>query len=127
VRDSQVHHIAELQHRDIYAFSYFYDRGLQVRCALVRRRLQAALVAESSGGYVTPLMYYEAAATACDQSWADIEEKGEHWRIWQCLDLTYIHALLTSGYRLDQDTEIFVKYTKYIVYNAPTAGQEAAR
>lgn len=34
----------------------------------------------------------------------------EHWRPWQCLDLSYIYALLHNGYRLDNDKEIYVSF-----------------
>uniref|UniRef100_A0A915EE67 Uncharacterized protein n=1 Tax=Ditylenchus dipsaci TaxID=166011 RepID=A0A915EE67_9BILA len=93
---SKVVPIPQLADNDVFVFSYFYDRGLQ-----------AGLVqgdSEQSGGFAKVVDYKQAAQKACS---IPAEEIGpEHWKPWQCLDLTYIYTLLHFGYGLPDQKSI---------------------
>ncbi|KAK0409796.1 hypothetical protein QR680_004764 [Steinernema hermaphroditum] len=95
---TKVKNVPELSDKDIYVFSYFYDRGVQ-----------GGLVPKTEGnlgGLSTVGAYRKAAEKACA---VPGEEFGpEHWRPWQCFDLTYIYALLHHGYGLPDDKELFL-------------------
>ncbi|TKR61712.1 hypothetical protein L596_028792 [Steinernema carpocapsae] len=93
-----VRHVPELANKDLYVFSYFYDRGVQ-----------GGLVPKTEGnlgGLATVGGYKQAAEKAC--ALAADQFGPEHWRPWQCLDLTYIYSLLHHGYGLPDDKQIFL-------------------
>jgi len=93
-----VREVPELVEKDMYVFSYFYDRGVQ-----------GGLVPKTDGnlgGMSTVGAYRVAAEKACALK---AEQFGiEHWRPWQCLDLTYIYSLLHYGYGLPDNKELFL-------------------
>lgn len=95
---TNVKQVSELKGHDIYAFSYFYDRGVQ-----------GGLIAQTDdnrGGLTTVEAFRNAAVQACGRS---AEEIGpQHWQPWQCLDLTYIYVLLRHGYGLNDGKKIFL-------------------
>ncbi|VDD91411.1 unnamed protein product [Enterobius vermicularis] len=94
--------VPELTHHDIYAFSYFYDRGLQAQ--LVPR------ATDSRGGSITVGDYMRAAKRACSRKGSDIGVK--YSEAWKCLDLSYIYSLLHYGYGLKNEKEIYVRLAK---------------
>uniref|UniRef100_A0A914UNQ6 Uncharacterized protein n=1 Tax=Plectus sambesii TaxID=2011161 RepID=A0A914UNQ6_9BILA len=93
VQQSKIRPVEELLRRDVFAFSYFFDRGLQ-----------AGLVRDTDGGATTVGAFREAALKACQRPKTAMGP--EHWRPWQCLDLSYIYALLHDGYRLPDNKVI---------------------
>lgn len=98
VERTGVKHVPELAEKDLYVFSYFYDRGVQG--GLV------PMTDGNLGGLSTVGAYRRAAEKACALS-AD-QFGPEHWRPWQCLDLTYIYSLLHYGYGLPDEKELFL-------------------
>uniref|UniRef100_A0A0N4ZCC8 Nucleoside phosphatase GDA1/CD39 n=1 Tax=Parastrongyloides trichosuri TaxID=131310 RepID=A0A0N4ZCC8_PARTI len=95
---TKVKKMNELEDKDIFGFSYFYDRGLQ-----------AGLVPASKkqlGGYITVYDYKLAAEKACLMKKEDLGS--EHWKPWQCHDLTYIYTLLYHGYGLQNNKRIYL-------------------
>lgn len=90
--------VPQLVEKDIYAFGYFYDRGFQ-----------AGFVGEDPehlGGPITIGDYKVAAQKACA---IPAENIGlEHWRPWQCMDLTYIYTLLHYGYGLPDNKQVYL-------------------
>uniref|UniRef100_A0A0N5C3V1 Nucleoside phosphatase GDA1/CD39 n=1 Tax=Strongyloides papillosus TaxID=174720 RepID=A0A0N5C3V1_STREA len=95
---TEVKPMKELSEKDIFGFSYFYDRGLQA--GLVPR------CSKQLGGYVKVSDYRTAAEKAC---LIKKEELGpEHWKPWQCHDLTYIYTLLHYGYGLPDSKKIYL-------------------
>lgn len=90
---------------DIYAFSYFFDRAVQ-----------AGLV-EESGGPVKVGDYRRAAERACSLSAS--EWGPEHWRPWQCLDLSYIYSLLKYGYGLEDERRVNVSVRTLNLFKPP--------
>ncbi|KAI1730100.1 GDA1/CD39 (nucleoside phosphatase) family domain-containing protein [Ditylenchus destructor] len=90
--------VPQLIDRDVYMFGYFYDRGYQ-----------AGFVGddpEHLGGPTTVGDYKLAAERACAIPAEDIGP--EHWRPWQCMDLTYIYTLLHYGYGLPDRKQIYL-------------------
>ncbi|CAG0896263.1 unnamed protein product [Darwinula stevensoni] len=77
----KVHKPPELSKRKINAISYFYDRAVE-----------SGLIHPVDGGEVTVKDYFKAAETACEE--ANVDQP------FQCIDLTYISALLHYGYGL---------------------------
>ncbi|CEF60425.1 NTPase [Strongyloides ratti] len=95
---TEVKPMKELLEKDIFGFSYFYDRGLQ-----------AGLIPNCNkqlGGYVKVIDYKNAAKQKCTMKKEDIGP--EHWKPWQCHDLTYIYTLLHYGYGLPEDKKIYL-------------------
>uniref|UniRef100_A0A1I7YWD0 Nucleoside diphosphatase n=1 Tax=Steinernema glaseri TaxID=37863 RepID=A0A1I7YWD0_9BILA len=104
---TKVKKVPELADKNIYVFSYFYDRGVQ-----------GGLVPKTEGnlgGISTVGGYKKAAKKACA---LPADQLGpEHWRPWQCLDLTYIYALLHHGYGLPDDKELFLAEKNIYVFS----------
>lgn len=104
---SQIHNINDFP---IFAFSYFYDRGLQAGLLHTEPK--------TKGGWIQIQQYKLAAEEACKMK--PDEVGSEHWRPWMCLDLTYIYTLLTTGYGLSDDKSIHVScninHTKSSIY-----------
>uniref|UniRef100_A0A915B289 Uncharacterized protein n=1 Tax=Parascaris univalens TaxID=6257 RepID=A0A915B289_PARUN len=98
VNETAVQKVPELNEHDLYVFSYFYDRGVQGD--LIPRAV------DSRGGHSTVKAYKDAAMRACSLS---AEQLGpEHWKPWQCLDMSYIYVLLRYGYGLEDNKRIFL-------------------
>ncbi|GMS79035.1 hypothetical protein PENTCL1PPCAC_1210, partial [Pristionchus entomophagus] len=95
VRRSEIGKLTDLRGSShLYFFSYFYDRARQ-----------AGLVSEGeSAKPIRVEQWREAAERACSIS--SFSSSSPHWLPWQCLDLSYIHALLKDGYGFDDDQEI---------------------
>lgn len=98
VDETAVRKVPELNEHDLYVFSYFYDRGVQGD--LIPHTI------DNCGGYSTVKAYKDAAIRACSRSPKQLGP--EHWKPWQCLDLSYIYTLLRYGYGLDDNKEIFL-------------------
>ncbi|CAD5232731.1 unnamed protein product [Bursaphelenchus xylophilus] len=98
VKKTNVRPVANLiKNRDIYVFAYFFDRAEQ-----------AGLTsgADQKGQWIKVGDYKKAAEKFCKM---DQNEWGkEHWRPFQCMDLSYIYSLLTTGYGLTDETKIHV-------------------
>ncbi|XP_052010284.1 ectonucleoside triphosphate diphosphohydrolase 6-like [Xyrauchen texanus] len=77
---------------DVYAFSYYYDRAVDL-----------GLIDESTGGSVRVSDYIEGAKTVCNNmAVGEIKENP-----FLCLDLTYISVLLQElGFPLDKDLKL---------------------
>ncbi len=87
VNSKNVHAPTELHHREVAAFSYFFDRATE-------RRL---LPEDPAGGSLKISTYIYEAQRACDP-YSNSQ--------FYCVDLAYISALLTKGYNLPPDKEI---------------------
>lgn len=85
-----------VSNEDIYLFGYYYDRAIQAN--IVEYSL------EQTGGEARVEDFKIAAERACAISAEAIGP--EHWRPWQCLDLTYIYTLLHYGYALSDKKNI---------------------
>lgn len=81
--------IGELPHKQINAFSYYFDRAAEV-----------ALIDERKGGLVKVSQFKTAAENVCKQ--ANVDQP------FMCLDLTFIWSLLENGFGLRPDTNIFL-------------------
>ncbi|KAF2895355.1 hypothetical protein ILUMI_10809 [Ignelater luminosus] len=81
--------IGELPHKQINAFSYYFDRASEV-----------GLIDEMKGGLVKVSQFKETARTVCKQ--ANVEQP------FMCLDLTFIWSLLENGFGLRPDTKVFL-------------------
>ncbi|GMR56514.1 hypothetical protein PMAYCL1PPCAC_26709 [Pristionchus mayeri] len=95
VRRSNIGQLTDLRGSShLYFFSYFYDRARQ-----------AGLVKDGEAAKpVKVVEWRDAAEKACSTPSFDVD--APHWLPWQCLDFTYIHALLKDGYGLDDHQEI---------------------
>ncbi|KAI6237945.1 Nucleoside-diphosphatase uda-1 [Aphelenchoides besseyi] len=92
VKKMNVQRVAEIDEREIHAFAYFYDRAEQ-----------AGLLEgfEGKGKWIRVGDFAEVARHVCSLTATEIGT--EHWRPWQCLDLSYIYTLLHDGYGLNDD------------------------
>ncbi|KAE9549264.1 hypothetical protein FO519_007529 [Halicephalobus sp. NKZ332] len=88
--------IEKLNSFPIFAFSYFYDRGVQV--GMVRTE------PKTRGGWVQAKQFKIAAEQACNMKAEEVGE--EHWKPWLCMDLTYIYSLLSTGYGISDEKNI---------------------
>lgn len=97
---TEVKTIESLNSLPVFAFSYFYDRGVQV--GMIRTE------PKTRGGWVQVKQFRLAA-----EEWCKIQpdEIGlEHWKPWLCMDLTYIYSLLSDGYGLLDEKNIHVSF-----------------
>lgn len=78
---------SELNERDIYAFSYYYDRAAE-----------SGLIDFKTGGQVNVESFFSAAKSACSDVNVD--------QPFMCLDLTFISVLLKDGFGLSPNTKI---------------------
>jgi ectonucleoside triphosphate diphosphohydrolase 5/6 len=93
---SKVSAVEDLADIPVFAFSYFFDRGMQA--GMIKNE------PKNLGGWIEVKQYKVAAKKACKIT---PEELGvEHWRPWLCMDLTYIYALLSKGYGLSDKKSI---------------------
>jgi len=81
--------IGELPHKQINAFSYYFDRAAE-----------AGLIDELKGGQIKVSDFKSAAESVCKQ--ANTEQP------FMCLDLTFIWSLLENGLGLRPDTKLFL-------------------
>ncbi|VDP04382.1 unnamed protein product [Heligmosomoides polygyrus] len=95
VEQSDIMKLPALRGKNIYLFSYFFDRGLN-----------AGLVKEQNGGSLKLEAFRKAAEKACTRGTDDF--KGAHWLPWQCHDLTYIYSLLHDGYGFEDVQPLFL-------------------
>uniref|UniRef100_A0AC35U3T9 Nucleoside phosphatase GDA1/CD39 n=1 Tax=Rhabditophanes sp. KR3021 TaxID=114890 RepID=A0AC35U3T9_9BILA len=95
---TKVKKMPEMNEKDIYGFSYFYDRGIQAKIIPASER--------QLGGYIKVSDYKAAAIKACQLSTSELGP--EHWKPWQCQDLTYIYTLLHYGYGLNNEKQIYL-------------------
>ncbi|XP_065100975.2 ectonucleoside triphosphate diphosphohydrolase 6 [Paramisgurnus dabryanus] len=88
----QVRKAEEVKDIDFYAFSYYYDRAVDL-----------GLIEESTGGTVRVENYIEGAKTVCNNmSAGEIRENP-----FLCLDLTYISVLLQNlGFPPDKELKL---------------------
>uniref|UniRef100_A0AC34FJ97 Apyrase n=1 Tax=Panagrolaimus sp. ES5 TaxID=591445 RepID=A0AC34FJ97_9BILA len=93
---SKISPVEDLADIPVFAFSYFFDRGMQAGMIKTEPK--------NRGGWIEVKQYKEAAKKACKIT---PETLGiEHWRPWLCMDLTYIYALLSKGYGLSDKKSI---------------------
>ena len=97
----------------LYAFSFFFDSARDV----------GIIGKDDYEGELTPQMYKDAAEKACAM---DIEGVASAFPgvksdfvPFLCLDLTYVHSLLTSGYKVGSTSPISL--AKRITYNGVEA------
>lgn len=83
-----VHSPTEIKDREVAAFSYFYDRALDMNIIPRNVNQATALVGD----------YVAAAKKACQLLKPSF----------LCIDLTYISSLLTDGYGLPHDKELYI-------------------
>ncbi|CAD6193876.1 unnamed protein product [Caenorhabditis auriculariae] len=91
VRSSKIMPIKQLSGKQIYLFSYFFDRALN-----------SGLVKSNAGGKITLRDFRAAAEKACSRTSEELND-GSHWMPWQCLDLSYIYSLLHDGYMFSEE------------------------
>uniref|UniRef100_A0A1B6DXP7 nucleoside diphosphate phosphatase n=1 Tax=Clastoptera arizonana TaxID=38151 RepID=A0A1B6DXP7_9HEMI len=87
IRDQNVLKPTELLDYDISAFSYFYDRAIEV-----------GLIDPFIGGSVTVQQFHTSAETVCYNP--NVEQP------FMCLDLMFITILLEDGYGLKPETKL---------------------
>ncbi|VDK46118.1 unnamed protein product [Anisakis simplex] len=110
VNQSQIQRLDEINDCDIYAFSYFYDRALEANIISypndIRKRHKTTLNVFKHAAMKAPCRHSNAtnALAACSRSPAEIGF--EEWQAWQCLDLSYIYALLRHGYGINEHKEL---------------------
>ncbi|XP_066528767.1 ectonucleoside triphosphate diphosphohydrolase 6 [Hoplias malabaricus] len=81
----------EVKNMEFYAFSYYYDRAVDL-----------GLIDEKTGGSITVNNYIEGARTACGNMEAGVGENP-----FLCLDLTYISVLLQElGFPQDKEFKL---------------------
>uniref|UniRef100_A0A0N5AYD3 Nucleoside-diphosphatase mig-23 n=1 Tax=Syphacia muris TaxID=451379 RepID=A0A0N5AYD3_9BILA len=96
IRKLNVRLISDLKNKDIYAFSYFYERANQLKLL--------TSFGNNRPGVISVGDYKNAAQKACS---ARSDQIGpEHWQPWKCLDLTFIYSLLHTGYGLGDTKSI---------------------
>lgn len=78
----------EIRSQTFYAFSYYFDRAVEVG------------LISGDGGEVTVLQFKQAAETACRS--VKKTENGE----WLCMDLSIISALLGEGFKFHDETTL---------------------
>ncbi|CAD5223556.1 unnamed protein product [Bursaphelenchus okinawaensis] len=82
---------------DIYVFAYFFDRAEQAGLTTGK---------DQKGRWIKVGDFKNAAEKFCaleEHEWGT-----EHWRPFQCMDLSYIYSLLSTGYGLQDDVKIHV-------------------
>lgn len=100
---TKVKKIEHLGNFPVFAFSYFYDRGVQV--GMIRTE------PKTRGGWAQVKQFRLAAEEWCR---VDPDEIGvEHWKPWLCMDLTYIYSLLSDGYGLSDEKNIHVCFLHF--------------
>ncbi|KAG5899973.1 hypothetical protein JTB14_034543 [Gonioctena quinquepunctata] len=77
----------ELPLKNIFAFSYYFDRAIEV-----------GLIDESTGGHIRVKDFKRAAEASCHEANAE--------QPFMCLDLTFIWVLLEQGFGLQENTNI---------------------
>ena len=94
---------------ELYAFSFFFDSA----------RDSGLIGQKQYEGQLTPRMYKDAAEKACaldiDGVSAAFPFMKPEFVPFLCLDLTYVHSLLTSGYKVGSTSPISL--AKKIAYN----------
>lgn len=80
----------EIRHKTFYAFSYYYERALE-----------AGLIDAEMGGEAKIQDFYNVAKLACNHPNTEMP--------FQCIDLTYITALLHDGFGFDWTTTLQLK------------------
>lgn len=85
-----VQKIAELQHRNLFAVSYYFDRAVE-----------ASLISEKVGGFVHVHDYCTAATQAC--------EIPNQQQPFACIDLSYLCTILEGGLGLSTNQIVNLK------------------
>lgn len=117
----------ELAGKEVYLFGYFFDRASQADlvsfpnggpASLTRLQEAARKGGTSVKSHLFPCFPGKATKIAGHKrkgrgvaacSVGSFGASEPHWRPWLCMDLSYIHALLTRGYGLADDQTIFVR------------------
>ncbi|XP_014211619.1 ectonucleoside triphosphate diphosphohydrolase 5 [Copidosoma floridanum] len=87
VNASIPHDLPSLRNHEIYAFSYYFERAVEV-----------GLIDSFEGGEVTLESFYKAAERVCQDPNTD--------QPFICLDLSFIYVLLHDGFGLNDATQI---------------------
>lgn len=96
---------AELNSREIYAFSYYFDRAadgglIEIDKGMLNIKFKLIINSKIAGGVVTVADFFRTAESKCKDP--NTEQP------FLCLDLTFISVLLTDGFGLAMTTPIHV-------------------
>ncbi|XP_013409873.1 ectonucleoside triphosphate diphosphohydrolase 5-like [Lingula anatina] len=91
--NSTVQKPVEISRKTFYAFSYYYDRAVEAK------------LIEETGGTIKVEQFEKAASIACSSR----ENSERLGGVFQCVDLTFISALLQKGYGFHSDTSLILQ------------------
>lgn len=98
IKNSNIHQADEIKTKQFYAFSYYFDRAVEV-----------GLITED-GGEIKVEEFKQAAHQICDSSSFSSIHDSEN-KEWLCLDLNIIYSLLVDGFGFE-DANVLKLYKK---------------